>query len=320
MTTRSHPRSTSKQLAITKGGSHATLCSLKVEDQSTSHELENDKGLISRDLLFLLTSPARIQSTSMANKKNASCTEIRTNLKTRAFVVAVAVCWATRTNAFLLSPAFPRHHWGHDRLPSCYRYAPACQLRNQRLFEPLKTTRLYAELPDIQSMRVGAIRQELESYGISTKSFLEKKEMIEALEKARAEGKTPINSGNRDVADGVNGDRTSASKASSTSSSTTSSRESRIKEEMAKAGSMKVSDLKAELQARGISTKSFFEKSEFVKAYAEAVVDGVKGKGGGSAAPDAPLDPEYRDVVMQKMNRADPRMLQGTIIDVTSKR
>jgi hypothetical protein len=172
-------------------------------------------------------------------------------------------------------------------------------------------------------MRVGAIRQELESYGISTKSFLEKKEMIEALEKARAEGKTPINSSNRGDADGVNGDRTSASKSpstSSSSSSTTSSRESRIKEEMAKAGSMKVSDLKAELQARGISTKSFFEKSEFVKAYAEAVVDGVKGKGGGSAAPDAPLDPEYRDVVMQKMNRADPRMLQGTIIDVTSKR
>ena len=79
-------------------------------------------------------------------------------------------------------------------------------------------------------------------------------------------------------------------------------------------------DLKAELQARGISTKSFFEKREFVKAYAEAVVDGIKGKTGGSSSPDAPFDPEYRDVVMQKMNRADPRMIQGTIIDVTAKR
>jgi hypothetical protein len=169
-------------------------------------------------------------------------------------------------------------------------------------------------------MRVGAIRQELESYGISTKSFLEKKEMVEALEKARAEGKTPINGGSRSGAGDVNGDRASASKSSTTDSSTTSSRESRIKEEMAKAKSMKVSDLKAELQARGISTKSFFEKSEFVKAYAEAVVDGVTGKAGGSATPDAPFDPEYRDVVMQKMNRADPRMIQGTIIDVTAKR
>lgn len=242
----------------------------------------------------------------------------RSNLPIIALVVVVAVCCAACTNAFVLIPSFQLHHGGHDRL-QCY--APASPLRNQRPLTPTTSTRLYAELPEIQSMRVGAIRQELESYGISTKSFLEKKEMVEALEKARAEGKTPINGGSRSDAGDVNGNRATAHQSSATGSSTSSSRESRMKEEMAKAESMKVSDLKAELQARGISTKSFFEKSEFVKAYAEAVVDGTTDKaGGGRTAPDAPLDPEYRDVIMQKMNRADPRMIQGTIIDVTAKR
>ena len=34
---------------------------------------------------------------------------------------------------------------------------------------------------DVASMRIGEIKQELESYGISTKSFLEKSELIDAL-------------------------------------------------------------------------------------------------------------------------------------------
>ena len=79
---------------------------------------------------------------------------------------------------------------------------------------------------------------------------------------------------------------------------------------------MKVGELKKELKARGVSTKSFFEKSEFVRAYAEAVVDGKQAKGG-AVEDDEPFDPSYRDVVMQKLNGRDPRMLQGTIIDVS---
>jgi hypothetical protein len=43
----------------------------------------------------------------------------------------------------------------------------------------------------IEEMRAGAIKQELESYGISTVSFLEKKELVEALTKARADGLQP---------------------------------------------------------------------------------------------------------------------------------
>jgi len=185
-------------------------------------------------------------------------------------------------------------------------------------------TVLYAteSLPDIGSMRTKEIREELESYGIKTKSFLEKKEMIEALNKARAEGKKPI----KDTDNGTSG---SASTTSTTSSSTKSSktttssaggksRSERIKEEMEKAKGMKVGELKEKLKERGISTRSFFEKSEFVKAYAESVVDGVnkKAASGTVVEEDEPYDPEYRDVSMQKMWSGGRRVLQGDVIDI----
>jgi hypothetical protein len=182
-------------------------------------------------------------------------------------------------------------------------------------------------------MKIGEIRAELESYGISTKSFLEKKEMIAALTKARAEGKQPIkatapsSSKQQQQSAGSTASSSSAETSSSRSSagSTNASRDDRIKEEMAKASTMGVADLKKELKRRGISTKSFFEKSEFVRAYAKAVVDGVGVNGnvaGGSPNVDSgePNDPEYRDVVMQKMGRSDPRLLQGTVIDIPLKR
>jgi hypothetical protein len=186
---------------------------------------------------------------------------------------------------------------------------------------------LFVALPDIQSMKAGEIRKELESYGISTKAFLEKKEMVEALSKARAEGKTPINK-SEDVRDDVNGVGASTSaktSASSSTSSSKSSREQRIKEEIEKAMKMKTGDLKKELKNRGISTRSFFEKSEFAKAYAEAVVDGKKKASASSSTTankeqDEPYDPSYRDVVMQKMDARDPRLLQGRIIDVPLRR
>jgi hypothetical protein len=47
---------------------------------------------------------------------------------------------------------------------------------------------------DIQSMKVSDIKKELESYGISTKTFLEKKEIIEALHRAREECLQPVSS------------------------------------------------------------------------------------------------------------------------------
>ena len=44
---------------------------------------------------------------------------------------------------------------------------------------------------EISSMRIGVLKKELELLGISTKTMLEKKELVEALTKARAEGRQP---------------------------------------------------------------------------------------------------------------------------------
>jgi hypothetical protein len=98
------------------------------------------------------------------------------------------------------------------------------------------------------------------------------------------------------------------------------SRDERIRDEMKKVESMKVGELKKELEARGVSTRSFFEKSEFVRAYAEAIVDGTTKSAGTKSQKEEERDPTYRDVVVQKMNGRDPRMLQGTIIDVVPTR
>jgi hypothetical protein len=185
-------------------------------------------------------------------------------------------------------------------------------------------------------MKAGDMRKELESYGISTKSFFEKSEFATALKKARTQGKQPKKTAsttstaepNGAKANGKSSSSTSSSSSGSSSSSSGSgsskskaSRAEQLEQEMTKAKAMKVGDLKKELQARGVSTKSFFEKTEFVKAYAQAVVDGVTTKkGAGSAAAQEDFDPSYRDVSMMKMDARDPRMLQGTVIDVTAKR
>ena len=175
------------------------------------------------------------------------------------------------------------------------------------------TTALYAgavELPDIKGMRVGEMKKELESYGINTKSFLEKKEIVAALEKARAEGKTPINGAAGAAGAGsstVNGQTQSSSSSSTKTTDSSSSRTkttsqadrpARLKEEMAKAKGMKVGELKKELQARGVSTKSFFEKSEFVKAYAEAIVDGVS-----KSSASSRLQPQQRRTLRSRIPR-----------------
>jgi len=185
---------------------------------------------------------------------------------------------------------------------------------------PVPSTRLFAATSnEVDKMRAGEIRKELESYGISTKSFFEKGELVDALKKARAEGKTPIN----------NGAKAPSSGSSSTSSTSESagggggpSRQEKIKSEMEKIKkSMKVLEMRKELNDMGVSTKSFFEKSEFVKALAEARVDGVKkgpgGARGAQAEQEEEYDPSYRDVIMQKFNTdpRDPRM-RGTLIDI----
>jgi hypothetical protein len=51
----------------------------------------------------------------------------------------------------------------------------------------------------ITAMRAGAIKEELQSYGISTTSFFEKSELVNALLAARKEGKAPNTSGDTSI-------------------------------------------------------------------------------------------------------------------------
>lgn len=172
---------------------------------------------------------------------------------------------------------------------------------------------------EISAMRAKEIRQELESYGISTKSFFEKSEMVEALLNAKKEGKTPVDNG-------TNGDTASTNSGPSSSRSTSTStadRQERIQQEMEKCQTLKVGELKKELESYGISTKSYFEKSEFVRAVAEVRVDGPKksassGGPNGAGSSEEPRDPSYRDVVVTKFSEGK-NLLGGNLIDVRAR-
>lgn len=98
------------------------------------------------------------------------------------------------------------------------------------------------------------------------------------------------------------------------------SRQQRYDNAFKEGGSMSVSTLRQELKDRGISTVSFFDKSDLVKAYANSIADGIESKD--SKGPNTVgrnerenYDPSYRDVVVRAFN---PRTLLGgdIIIDV----
>ncbi|KAL7461963.1 hypothetical protein ACHAXS_002370 [Conticribra weissflogii] len=203
----------------------------------------------------------------------------RTSFSAIAAVAAIAT--ASAPSSAFLSP-FPhlvvRHHHPHERhqprqpFPSPLSTIPLSQPRRKPV---ITFPRLFSSTADqdvqreVQSMRVGAIKAELESYGINTKQFLEKSELVEALVQARKEGKTPM--------------ANAASSPSSASSSPTASREEEIAKELSATSSLRISQLKSELEdTYGINTKQFLEKKELARALAEARVDDRLGIGGGS--------------------------------------
>eukprot|EP00590_Aulacoseira_subarctica_P011869 CAMPEP_0172429908 /NCGR_PEP_ID=MMETSP1064-20121228/52362_1 /TAXON_ID=202472 /ORGANISM="Aulacoseira subarctica , Strain CCAP 1002/5" /LENGTH=267 /DNA_ID=CAMNT_0013175617 /DNA_START=308 /DNA_END=1108 /DNA_ORIENTATION=- len=121
-------------------------------------------------------------------------------------------------------------------------------------------------------MRIKDLKEELESYGISTKSFLEKNELLAAVQKARSEGRKP-----KSPSSSAESDNPISSPESSDAKP--ASKKEQLQKEIEKCQLLKVSELRNELAQLGISTKTFVEKSEFVRALAEARVGGVKAKG-----------------------------------------
>ena len=177
---------------------------------------------------------------------------------------------------------------------------------------------------EINAMKAKDIRQELQSYGISTKSFFEKSELVDALVAARKEGKTP-------TADAVSSESSTTASSETTATSSGSSsgsganRQERLYQEIEKCKSMKVGELKKELESYGVPTKSFFEKSEFVRAVAEARVDGVKrttstgsSSSTGTKMEEEPRDPTFRDVAVSKF-KGDKSLLGRGVIDVKAR-
>lgn len=245
----------------------------------------------------------------------------------------VLLLLAASTHAFITNPTnaisapqnyldfvvHPNHACNH--MTSHYR-----RHKNSRSTCPviMKSSKSDTEIEaEINKMRVKEIRDELESYGISTKSFFEKSEMVDALVAARKEGKTPIN----DFVTSGEGPTSSSSSSSTNtnaSNNTAGNRQERLQKEIEKCNSMKVSDLKAELESYGISTKSYFEKREFVRAVAEARVDGATTKSGGRNSAgqqqkDEPLDPSFRDVAVSKFSGESKMAMGGAVIDVKAR-
>jgi len=103
------------------------------------------------------------------------------------------------------------------------------------------------------------------------------------------------------------------------SNSSSSSREERYETALAEGMSMSSSTLKQELRDRGLyTTGNFFEKSDLVKAYANAIADGVERKDSTAFHDEKTkqeFDPSYRSVIMHKF---DPRTLSrgDLVIDI----
>ena len=211
-------------------------------------------------------------------------------------------------------------------------------------------------------MKASEMKKELESYGISTKSLLEKADFVKALQKARQDGMQPISDSSTTAdkdktreeqkdandttepksASTTNDDNTTTTTTTadatesstvngeSSSSSSKLNRDEIFQQAMETAKAMKVGELKKELQDRGIATGTFIEKSDFVKAYANAIADDIpkksssssssssKAKGSASKkkpAAEEPMDPSYRDVVTQKFDKR--RLMGQSVIDIS---
>jgi hypothetical protein len=119
----------------------------------------------------------------------------------------------------------------------------------------------------------------------------------------------------------------SSSPSSSSSSSSTSSntRQQRYDLALEEGAAMKLSSLKSELKDRGISTASFFEKSDLINAYANAIADNInsnkrstKSTNTNRSSNNDTFDPSYRTVIMHSFDPSS--FLSGeVIIDTTSQ-
>jgi len=122
-------------------------------------------------------------------------------------------------------------------------------------------------------------------------------------------------------------DSVSSSKEKSSSPASNSNnktRQQRYELASKEGAAMKISDLKNELNDRGISTVSFFEKSDLIDAYANAIADNDKSsptKGTTHTdrrSNDAIFDPSYKNVIMRSFDPSTTILPGEVVIDITT--
>ena len=88
-------------------------------------------------------------------------------------MVFAAVC--RRTNSFLIQ------HSSHVSLSNCAPNLSGVYNDGKSRISSLYMSST-SSLPDLMKMRVKELRSELESYGMSTKSYFEKSELVDAVQ------------------------------------------------------------------------------------------------------------------------------------------
>lgn len=118
-------------------------------------------------------------------------------------------------------------------------------------------------------------------------------------------------------------DNSSSKKEPSSSSPTKKTRQQRYELALEEGAAMKLSSLKKELKDRGISTRSFFEKSDLIDAYANAIADNIESKSSTKSANTSRssneiFDPSYKNVIMHSFDPSS--ILSGdAVIDITAE-
>lgn len=250
---------------------------------------------------------------------------------TAAAVLALAI--STCTNAFVHQP--PSH--AQTRL---HMWNPFATTKESVTYDSQTKS-----LKDPNTMKMRELKDELESYGgvASTRGLFEKKELIKALEAARheyfldkLEGVTTVNESSGSYIQ----DQPTAASSPPTPDRNMATRYDKIQAEMERCKKMKTADLRKELDQYGLNSKGMFEKRDFVRAVAEARVDGMKKQYKKSSstrnsstgfgrrydpkekgAAEEPFDPTYRDVVTRKLEDDVKAglFLSDSVIDVNAR-
>jgi len=125
-------------------------------------------------------------------------------------------------------------------------------------------------------------------------------------------------------------EKSSSFSAATSNNSKNNTRQQRYEVALKEGAAMKISKLKNELTDRGISTVSYFEKSDLIDAYANAIADNSVSNDKTSptnkgttntdrrSSNDAIFDPSYKNVIMSSFDLRTMILPGEVVIDITA--